>query len=605
MKSSRGLPLYLTLAIPVLVFAALFVVFVHSYWGPQLLELQRTLLVQREEDVMRNIVPSLQLDLLAYDLGSVHVMLRRLEETNADESMQVALFDGDGRRLYPLSEPPSPVGDGRIRIDQEIRADQRLLGTLTIDVDISDQLEALESRITTLENLVIGAAGVVLAMAVALYYWLVGLPLAMLAGAAQKLGRGDFSVDIPRRARKGMAVLADAFLSMRDALRDAQRDLKAQAREASEALIRYRTVHESMPGALLVVDQQGRVEDFNAAAEEIFGYSKKDVDGHACTILFDDQAHCAAEMAECFNQSSFSAVDSEKLGRRRDGSVVALRVYRKAMRADGGLKMVVIAMDISRIKEAERRLLAAKEEAERASQAKTEFLSRMSHELRTPLNAILGFGQLLAMDDELKTDMQRDNVAEIISAGEHLLHLINEVLDLSRIEVGRLEIAVERIDLKACMLRAIAQIRPLAEARGIVVELQSPSSEVAIRADRTRLTQILLNLLSNATKYNCEGGTIRLGVAAAALPGRLRVSIEDTGSGIAADDIDRLFQPFERIDADRNAVEGTGIGLALTKKLVEAMDGDIGVTSRVGEGSTFWFELPDGKGIEEVPATAS
>jgi len=236
-------------------------------------------------------------------------------------------------------------------------------------------------------------------------------------------------------------------------------------------------------------------------------------------------------------------------------------------------------------------LSTALKAAELANNAKSEFLSRMSHELRTPLNAILGFGQILEMDKPPTLNAQQaDNVKEILIAGHHLLELINEVLDLSRIESGRLELTLTRLKIASLIESCVRQVTPLAMARGIIIEMEIDHA-LTIVADERRLKQVVLNLLSNAIKYNKENGTIRIN-STQADSASIRIQVTDTGIGIGANDLERIFRPFERLVSAYAGIEGSGIGLALAQNLVIGMHGNMGVESEVGKGSTFWFELP-------------
>ena len=256
----------------------------------------------------------------------------------------------------------------------------------------------------------------------------------------------------------------------------------------------------------------------------------------------------------------------------------------------------VLAAAVDR-RRAEEAVVAARREAERANRAKSEFLSRMSHELRTPLNAILGFGQLLELDAD--TVAQRESVEHILKGGRHLLGLIDEVLDISRIETGRLELETTPVVVGPVLEEAVALVRHAAKGRAVDIDLPGgmPGS-IRVWADPMRLRQVLVNLLSNAVKYNVPGGRVGLRVSPSPAGGgggsTVRLEVWDTGRGIPVEQHGRLFTPFERLGAEHGAVEGTGIGLVIVKRLVQAMGGTIGVRSAAGEGSTFWVDLPAG-----------
>ena len=237
---------------------------------------------------------------------------------------------------------------------------------------------------------------------------------------------------------------------------------------------------------------------------------------------------------------------------------------------------------------AEQAARVAREEADRANRAKSEFLSRMSHELRTPLNAIIGFGRLLQLDE--LDEGQRESVDQILHGGAHLLDLINELLDIARIESGRISLTSEAVDVGPALREAVGLIGPLASERQVSIAIVGEHDGCLVAADRQRLRQVLLNLLSNAVKYNRHGGKVEVRVALA--DGRLRLDVRDQGRGISPEGLERLFVPFERLEADRSAVEGSGLGLVLSKLLVEAMGGSLTVNSIMGEGSTFAVELP-------------
>jgi CheY-like chemotaxis protein len=249
-----------------------------------------------------------------------------------------------------------------------------------------------------------------------------------------------------------------------------------------------------------------------------------------------------------------------------------------------------VSEDITDRKLAQQEAEEARAEAERANSAKSEFLSRMSHELRTPLNSVIGFAELLWMDGVVGD--QRNHVDRIRRSGRHLLDLINEILDLSRIEAGHMTISPEPVQLRAAVVEAMEMIAPEAASRGITLEPEyGEVCDAYVRADQQRLKQVLLNLLSNAVKYNRPGGSVRVRCARHNGSDAPSVTITDTGPGIPDDQLGRLFNPFDRLEADQGQEAGTGLGLALSKRLVELMEGRLWAESEVGSGTTFWLEL--------------
>jgi PAS domain S-box-containing protein len=259
------------------------------------------------------------------------------------------------------------------------------------------------------------------------------------------------------------------------------------------------------------------------------------------------------------------------------------------------VKMLSVVQDITRAKQDEAALIAARNEAERASRAKSEFLSSMSHELRTPMNAILGFGQLMEYDQGLDSE-HKESVHEILKAGRHLLDLINDILDLAKVEAGRLSLSLEPVCLQDVVSESVSLVTSLAKSNNIKINIDlQPGSRVL--ADKTRLKQVCLNILSNAVKYNVEGGSVSIR-SEIYQPSTLRLTVEDTGKGISEAGLQILFLPFNRLDAESSGIEGTGIGLTLTKRMVELMGGSIGVVSRLGMGTRVWVELPLSQGIE-------
>lgn len=343
--------------------------------------------------------------------------------------------------------------------------------------------------------------------------------------------------------------------------------------------------------AILTLDPNGVVTTWNAGAERLKGYTSEEIIGQHFSVFYPEEDVRAGklerELAEARRLGSF---EDESWRVRKDGSqfwanVVITALYDEQGNLYGYGK---VTRDMSERRKFELELESARERAIAADRAKDEFLSSMSHELRTPLNAVLGFSQLLAIEN-LTAD-QHDSVAHIIKAGQHLLDLITEILDLSRISSGRMSLSPEPVGVTDLIADAVAMVGPLAAGRGVQLSGEQANG-LHVLADRQRVKQVLLNLLSNAIKYNYANGRVAVTWSKGA-PGRLLINVTDTGAGIPEAMMPRLFKPFDRLGAETGDIQGTGLGLALSSALVRAMGGELTVKSTLGEGSTFTVDLP-------------
>ncbi len=408
----------------------------------------------------------------------------------------------------------------------------------------------------------------------------------IIRGREQTLGALGAAVRLPRKFTAEdisfMQAVANVLASAIDRSRDEQALRKSEARNSA--------ILDTALDCIVTVDHEGRVVEFNPAAEKTFGCTRAGLLGQ----LFRTLVPALPDVPSADLGALLPNLDErvELPARRLDGSLMTVELAITRIPVEGLPLFTAYLRDITQRKAGEAALNQAKEEAEEANRAKSDFLSRMSHELRTPLNAILGFGQILQMQNLPAT--QNDRVGHIVSAGRHLLGLINEVLDIARIEAGRVELSLEPVSVVDTLTETLELIRPLAAERGITLHAPGGDHPLALEhvmADRQRFKQVLLNLLSNAVKYNQTGGGVHVELHETPT-GRLRVSVRDTGMGVPEDMLKRLFVAFDRLGREHSEIQGTGLGLALSKRLIEAMQGVIGVESVVGEGTTFWMEMP-------------
>ena len=384
--------------------------------------------------------------------------------------------------------------------------------------------------------------------------------------------------------------------------RDVTAEVHAQ-RELAAAGARKRALLEAFPGYIWVFDADQRVAYLNPRAAAVYA-PVVPYPGMTARELFGEEIHArlqpAIKLALSGEALSFEWRRVHQEQRLPDVLLVSVSPGHDA---DGRPMAHAFGVDITSLQQAREALRAAKEDAERANEAKTRFLSAMSHELRTPLNAVIGFSQVLAHNGEGNLlPRQVRQVDEIRKAGEHLLALINDLLDLARVESGHVTLELAPVALGPLAEECLQLVRPQAQARGCRLQPQRLDGAV-VRADRMRLKQVLLNLLSNAVKFNRAGG--RIWLLAHEAGESLRIEVRDEGPGLSAEGQARLFRPFERLGADDAGILGTGIGLALSRQLVVAMQGRIGVDSQPGQGSSFWVELPRAVDESVPPARAA
>jgi PAS domain S-box-containing protein len=380
------------------------------------------------------------------------------------------------------------------------------------------------------------------------------------------------------------------FLIMVEDISERKRAEKAlceSKREVEAAHHANQLIMDNSQDVICTMDEWGRFVSVSAACEHVWGYAPAELIGRPyIDFVCPDDRVMTNQVADVLRLDG-KITDFVNRCTRKDGTLVD--VLWSASWSEADKIMFCVAHDVTDRARIEKALREAKEEADRANHAKSEFLSRMSHELRTPLNAILGFGQLLERQNP--TETQRTRVGHIISAGRHLLNLINEVLDISRVETGNLQLSLEPVCVADALEEALSLMRPLAAERGIELSTSAPLDQSHyVMADRQRFKQVLLNLLTNAVKYTPLEGKVTVSCSATGT-GAMRIVVSDTGAGISPEKLARLFTPFDRLGAEQTGVEGTGLGLALCQRLMHAMHGSIGVNSTLSQGSTFWVEL--------------
>ncbi len=507
--------------------------------------------------------------------------------------------DGLGDLLAARQGSGAP---GQARIAEGLAANKQVLDALRDEIEgmQARERELLAARQERLDRLRSGgllATGILMLaglggslFAVFLFSSGIVRRVQQLERDAVRLAQGE-ALATPPAGRDEIGLLAER-------MGEASALLRAREQALREGEERFRLVIEGVRDyGIFALDTKGHVISWNTGAQRIKGWRGDEIMGRHFSVFYPGEEGRSRSIRNLADAVREGRVEDEGWRVRKDGTqfwanVVITPLYDEAGALRGFSK---VTRDITERRRAEEALEIARQEAETASAAKSLFLSRMSHELRTPLNAILGFAQLLDLDrgpgDAAGPAHDRASIDHILRAGRHLLALIDEVLDIARIEAGKLGLAIVPVMLPAVIEEAIGLSRPQAEARGVTITGDA-SGLPPIAADPRRLLQVLLNLLSNAIKYNGDSGTVTL--RALRLGDRVRMEVIDSGIGIDPEQVGQLFQPFTRLEAGAARTEGTGLGLSLSRALVEAMEGTIGYAPRADgrEGACFWVELP-------------
>lgn len=556
------------------------------------------------------------------DPAAVSDVLKSLRAQSNIRSAAVYTADGKLFASYAKKGEASPqetlgsgidrsafVGD-TLSVYRRIRSDSDVVGTLYIASNMKDWYARRNRFSVILGCLMLACAGVAVLVSSRLQR-MISQPILDLAQTMRSVAVAErYDTRAVKKADDEIGELVDGFNSMLAEIEERDRDLHAandelelhvnqrtvelvkeiaERRSAQDELIKSQAMmmdfFENASVGLHFLSPDGTILRANRSELHTLGYDAAEYVGKLASDFHEDKSVVPELLDRLLANEPIA--QCEAVMRCKNGQTKDIAIEANALWKGGEfIHARCFTRDLTAQKEAER-AQDARRTAERANLAKNEFLSRMSHELRTPMNSILGFSQLLEMDD--LSDDQRDSVKQIVSAGGHLLKLINEVLDISRIETGNLAISKEPVDISEVTREVVSLVHPLADQRSVSICTADAGAHTFVLADRQRLCQVLLNLVSNAIKYNVDFG--KVAVSTEVRGDLVRINVKDTGGGIAPENAERLFMPFERLGAEQTTIEGTGLGLALSKRLCEAMGATIGLEPSP-QGAHFFIELP-------------
>lgn len=575
-------------------------------------------------------------------LASMKLETKKMLVSNADDRKKLAriyrnieLAQVAYDRMFEVYTENMATPNDRLARDEVFFEDRTITSLLVITQELIDTGSSLirskrqQQTQTILMMLVSIIIIVVLMFVLALFFWRLVRrdllhPLGVFEQGAQQIGAGNYSHRLNLQQHDEVGELASEFDAMVDRVEKAKLEIEAHRSQLSETVnsrtkelevatknaetyAKYaRSLIEASLDPLVTISSQGAITDVNEAFVQATGVPREQLIGSDFSNYFTEADKARDSYMQVFDDTLVR--DYPLAIRHTTGQIMDVLYNASVYRDDQGrvLGVLAAARDITARKRLDQKLQeknveleGARKIADKANLAKSEFLSIMSHELRTPLNAILGFAQLIESGSSPLSTSQNQNINQIISAGWHLLDLVNEILDLAAIESGNVTLSMAPVSVVEVMLECRSMIEPQAQKHGITMTFPVFETACFVKADQTRLKQVLINLLSNAIKYNRPGGSIIV-ECGKRTPDFLRISVQDSGAGLTTDQLAQLFQPFNRLGKEFSGQEGTGIGLVVARRLVEQMGGVIGVESIVESGSVFWIELS----LTEAPLSA-
>ncbi|MCF6322782.1 MAG: ATP-binding protein [Gammaproteobacteria bacterium] len=570
------------LLLPILIGIFGFAIVIHFYWGESLQNDKQETIISQEIRVLKTLEPGLVRSLLAGDLVALHGSLSHTHQIHKKRWKQVVLRNQDGVQIYPVKKATSLDNNHYITLSHPLLVDNKNVGHIQLIIDVTQELQIEKQRIFNLELITLLFFSIV---GLASAFWqnaVIRKPVLRLEKAASRLAGGDYKIQLPHEGNDEISSLTVAFNTLGEELWRTTHSLQELAQTSRANEIRISTVLNNIADGIITIDEAGVIESFTLAASKIFGYTEKEVKGKNITLLMPmtyKKAHSKGLQQYVKNgNKTIIGKRVEIEGQRKNGEIFPLELSINEMKIGNQRLFSGIARDITKRKRAER--------------LKNEFISTVSHELRTPLTSISG--SLKLINGGALGDISPQVKKMLIVANnntDRLLLLINDILDIQQIEANKMTFTLSTMEVAPLIKQAVEVNQAYAEQFSINLKIINNQKNIQINADSDRLMQVLSNLISNAVKFSPTGNIVKLN--SIIIDGHINISVTDHGTGIPASFHNKLFEKFTQADSSNTRKTGsTGLGLPISKAIIEKHEGEIGFSTEEGVGSCFWFKLP-------------